>query len=201
MEEPLRRLSEALSRTNASLYATLIGQLLRIQPSEVVLIDCNNTGATGPKKMSKFAAHAQARYKGSFVVFVDRPAFTPAGHAAFNNSCSVPQMMPEDTLCVTACSSYMLSVRWASMRRPQCSYGCTDLAMTGLRYEWKDANPELYYEDTAGIAKDLQPFDELTEDACQLDDFLMAVAAFVLSAAGKKVVCLLYTSPSPRDRG
>ena len=117
MEEPLQRLSDAHSRTNANLYATLIRQLLNIQQPEVVLIDCNNTGATG-KNLSKFAARAQAQHNGSFVVFFDRPAFTPVGHAAFNNTCSVPQKMPENTLYVTACSSYMLSARWASMRRP-----------------------------------------------------------------------------------
>lgn len=125
------------------------------------------------------------------VIAFNRPALAnvnlnAGSSSSFSNSCEVPERSQPRFLRIVACSSYIMQVR-GSLKRPRCSVFCDDVANMGRFHNISTTPRERFDGSIARLPPGLDEFDRITENTCQLDDYLISVAAFVLSKLAKKV--------------
>ena len=168
--------------------------------TKVVLIDANNlaSGLQHDADVCRQALKCAEREFGDggqpLVIAFCRPAFSSvslnatAGPSAFRNTCDVPEFYQQHFLRVVACSSYIMTAKGRGMNRPRCSVFCDDVANLGHYSEISTSPRERFDGSMVRLPTGIDELDRITENTCQLDDFLMAVAAYLLTKLGKRVI-------------
>ena len=188
----------------SSSFRAWFEQNLRLQSqaySTVVLIDANNVNpalqydADVCRRAVAYAAREFGEGGGQqpLVIAFNRPALpnvslNAGSSSSFQHSCDVPEFVdPTHFLTVVACSSYIMQVR-GSMNRPRCSVYCDDVANLGYYHNISTSPRERFDGSTVRLPPGIDALDRITENTCQLDDFLMSIAAYVLTKLGKRVI-------------
>ena len=173
----------------------------------VVLIDANNTNATlqcdaGVSRRAVACAEREFGADGGqpLVIAFSRPAFpnvnlsagsssplSSSSSSSFQNSCDVPEFDQPHFLRVVACSSYIMQAR-GSMNRPRCSVHCDDVANLGYYHNTSTSPRQRFDGSVVRLPRHIDDLDRITEDTCQLDDYLMAAAAYILTKLRKTVI-------------
>ena len=177
---------------------------LRLQSlaySTVVLIDANNINPSlqyDADVCRRAVAYAAREFgpdgaRQPLVIAFNRPPLpnvnlNAGSSSSFRPSCDVPEFVdPPHFLRVVACSSYIMQVR-GSMARPRCSVFCDDVANLGYYHNVSTSPRERFDGSTVRLPPGIDQLDAITENTCQLDDYLMAIAAYILTKLGKRVI-------------
>ena len=176
---------------------------LTLQSSEystVVLIDSNNVNVAlqydaSVCRLATRCAHTRYGEQQPLVIAFCRPPLTnvnlelAAPSSTFRNSCDVPEFYEPHLLRVVACSSYIMTAR-GSMNRPRCSVYCDDIANMGYYHNTSTTPQQRFDGSIVRLPLGIDSLDKISEDTCQLDDYLMGVAAYILTKLGKRVITI-----------
>ena len=76
------------------------------------------------------------------------------------------------------------------MNRPRCSVHCDDVANQAHFHNTSTTPRERFDGSITRLPSGIDELDRITEDTCQLDDYLMSVAAYIFSKLGKTVITI-----------
>lgn len=166
-------------RLNGVLVDHFLIPLHHIRYETVQIIDCLNYSTIYPKFFDHVDVDPHVYYifviRGQLMNVPDKTR----GDKAFTTTCpGVHRIIEDNVMVISVCSSHMYSMRLD--KTPRCSFSCK--VAEGLYNTWSLSSgsggprfPSL-----------LSALNTMAIDQCQLDDFVMAVAAALLARVGRK---------------
>ena len=149
--------------------------------SSVWVIDCLNYATMYPQFFNRVSNDPTVYY-----IFVVRGNFTAIPDKQikpFGTTCpGVSEIRDQNVMVISVCSSYMYSIKINTT--PRCSFDCP--VSEGLFNLWS-VSSGYGLPEKQRIPRELSSVDQIAEDACQLDDFIIGVVAALLSRQGARV--------------
>ena len=169
-------------RLNGILVDHFLSPLQQLLYRTVCIIDCLNYGTMYPAFFDRVDIDPNVYYvfvlRGSMMGVPDKTR----GNKRFATTCVGPARIIEpNVMVISVCSSYMYSIQ-LGRKDPRCSFSCR--VSEGLYNLWSLSSGS-GLSGKHRIPPFLSLVNNMADDACQLDDFIIGVVSAVLTRAGK----------------